>query len=369
MTRVIGIKSHVEYSLAPWSILGQGGEGCVYSSNDRGVKVFSKPLAPEQAEKFEALERLAPNVPGFAWPIELVVDSVTQRAVGFVMELVTGKSLDSLLAYRETTDLPPNVKVSLALQVARAVDAAHKHQGPRVVLGDVLKAANLVVDVDSVSAVFVDAASVSLFGFRVASGQVRDSWSWLKTPGYVPKEELDHPGAIPSHDADRFALAVLLFELFFGVPPHQPKPHRTAVALDPDDAVRNGSFFRYVRHREHVAPTYDPIDVPADIDDLFRAAFLVSAIRPKAETWCVELQKWLDAITPEPEPDVVVPPPEPPRTMRSRLAEHPYLFAILAWSIVWLVQMALDLFAPGVAKSVPLPTRMIGPGLFRGLFP
>src|SRR4051812_18675001 len=222
MDRVVGKKSGTRYSLSSGASIGQGVEGRVYRSGPACVKIFVHPLADDQAATIAALIPLARKVGGFAWPTELVEDPATGEPRGFAMDLIAGESLESLLDAKATEAIPVITKVRLALNVARAVTEAHAHRGPAIVLGDVLKAGNLVIDGDE--ATFVDAGSVSLIGFRLPSGEVRDSISSLTTPGYVPKEVLENPGALPSEASDRFALAVVLFELVFGRPPHEPKP-------------------------------------------------------------------------------------------------------------------------------------------------
>ena len=88
----------------------------------------------------------------------------------------------------------------------------------------------------------------------------------LTTPGCVPPEVLANPHANPDHASDRFALAVLMHELLLGKSPTEPRPCPAAVGLDPDAAVRDGLFFRYVAHKELEPPTYDPVDVPPEVD-------------------------------------------------------------------------------------------------------
>lgn len=294
MNRVVGTKTAASYPLDSLALIGQGVEGRVFRAGSGCVKVLSNPPTAEQVEKLEVLLGLGRKVPGFAWPRELVSDPATGEVAGFAMELVSGESLESLRDARATAGMPALAKVRLALRAARTVAAAHAHRGPRIVLGDVVKAGNLVIDGDDCT--FVDAGSVSLFGFRTRGGGVRDAVSTLITPGYVPKEVLDNPGAMPSQASDAFALAVVQFEIFFGRFPHEVRSCPESIGLGPDDAVRRGLFPRWVKDPVFEAPSYDPIDLPDEVDQLFRAAFLASAIRPPASEWCRALEPWLAAL-------------------------------------------------------------------------
>jgi DNA-binding helix-hairpin-helix protein with protein kinase domain len=279
------------------------------------------------------------------------------------MDFVPGETLESLVEDRATAAIPVMTKVKLALCVAQSVAAAHAHSGPAIVLGDVLKAGNLVIDGDD--ATFVDAGTVSLKGFRSPGGEVRSSESKLTTPGYVPKEVLDSPTALPSEASDRFALAVVLFELCFGRSPHEVRPCRASIGLEPDDAVRRGIYPRWMRAPEFEPPTYDPIDVPDDIDQLFRAAFLVSSVRPSALEWCVALDRWLAAITP---PVRLKRRRRRPRWLRR--ADPTTLKIILAVLLAYAARWAWSRYTAPPAPRVipPAPSRAVGPPLFREIF-
>jgi len=366
MDRVVGSKTKVAYPLAPRAEIGRGVEGRVYRAGDRCVKVLTSPLSADQVEKIEALANLGLKLGGVAWPIEVVTGGDADEPTGFVMELAAGETLESLLDARATASIPVEAKVTIALGLARTVADVHAHRGPRVVLGDVLKAGNLVVDVANTSTMLVDAASVSVFGYRIASGEVRDASSSLTTPGYVPREVLDNPRALPSHDADRFALAVLLFELLFGKPPHEPRPSPQAVGLEPDDAVRRGLFFRWAKHPDFEAPRYDPVDLPDEVDRLFRAAFLATAIRPTAADWAAALEAWLDDLTPEEAPPDVAPAPAP--TSRLGALDRAIGLVAVAWILLTLAQWAWQRVMPGAPQPPALPAKALGPRLFPEIF-
>lgn len=378
MDRVVGLKTATNYPLNRSTLLGQGAEGRVYRAGRVCLKVFSASIQARDADKIVTLSGFANRIPGFAWPIEVIADPDSGADVGYAMDYAPGETLESLLDARGTAAIPVLTKVSLALEIARAVASAHASRGPTVILGDLIKSGNLIIS-DS-SAVFVDAASVSLRGFRARSGDVLESLSRLSTPGYVAREVLDNPQATPSHAADRFALAVLLFELLTGRAPHEPRPCPAAVGLDPDDAVRRGIFPRYTRHPEFEPPTYDAIDIPDDVDDLFRAAFLSSAVRPTADQWCRELEVWLQRVTPPPPPappDAAPADPPPPAAVvpgpwltPHRLVVALCLALLAAQAFQW-AGPVLAVSAPQAAVEQPLPSpppTPVGPPLFQEVF-
>ncbi len=371
MNRVVGKKTAASYPLNPLALIGQGAEGRVFRVGAACCKVLDNPPSAEQVARLEMLEGLGRKVPGFAWPTELVLDPATGDVAGFAMDLVPGESLESLRDSRSTGAVAVPTKVRLALKVARAVAEAHAHRGPRIVLGDVIKAGNLVIDGDDCS--FVDAGSVSLFGYRTRAGEVRDSTSTLTTSGYVPKEVLDNPSALPSQASDLFALPVVLFELLFGRFPHEVRPCPAAVGLQADDAVRRGLFPRWVADPAFEAPSYDPIDLPDEVDRLFRASFLATAIRPPASDWCEALEAWLEAVTPRPQR-------RPRRKKRRRLPRWLVAFDLsfnrIATRVVALfllyqaARWAWDRYAspPGPPPIPSAPRRTVGPPAFKEIF-
>jgi DNA-binding helix-hairpin-helix protein with protein kinase domain len=365
MDRVVGKKTGQRYSLGPRALVGQGVEGKVYRCGDSCVKVLASPLKGDDTSKIAALVALSTRVDGFAWPTEIVTDPATGEDVGVTMKFVPGESLESVLDARATGTIPFETKLRLALRVSLAVAAAHAHSGPRLVLGDVVKAGNVVIDGDQ--ATFVDTVSATLFGFRVPSGDVRDAISPLTTPGYVPKEVLEHPRALPSEAADRFALAVLLFELLFGRSPHDVRPCPASMGLEPDDMVRQGIYPRWIQHSDFDPPTYDPVALPAEVDQLFRAAFL-SNVRPSALEWSGAFEGWLRAL---PHGDPLRRRRKPrPRWLR-RLDPVSVTFVLIV-ALAYLVRLAWSNYTaerpPEVRVIPPAPSRPVGPPLFQELF-
>lgn len=380
MIRVVGKRSGAQFVLHHTAEIGRGAEGVVYRAGRQCVKLVTGGLSDADAEKVELLVRLSASLPGFAWPVELVLDRSTKKPVGYVIAFAPGETLESLMDDRKTGAIPVRTKVELALAVVRAVAAAHAVSGPKIVLGDALKAGNLIVS--GGSAVIVDTASVSVLGFRSLAGGLVDAVCPLTTPGYVPPEVLAHPGAKPSHAADKFALAVLLFELFFGRHPTEPLPCPAAVGLEPDDAVRDGLFLRWVAHPELLPPTYDPIDPPDDVEELLRAALLLPT-RPAAAELIAPLETWLASLSPVPAPTVPRRPWRMPRLPAFNWRPFDRWVAVAAiivtgatvtrwaWSETRAFVGELRAASPEPSPpppEPPVPTKPVGPPLFRELF-
>ena len=377
MPRVVGRSSGTVFQLDSLPTLGSGTEGVVYRAGDAAVKVYTADLDAVAVDKIDTLIRFAKAVPGFAWPVEPVHDTAG-RPVGFVMPLATGESLEALTDARKTGTIPDGRKAAIGASLAAAVAAAHAAPALTMALGDTVKAGNIVVDLRTATVTVVDAAAVSLFRFRAADGRLIDAVETLATPGYRPPEALANPAATPSRAADLFALAVALFELIFGRPPMEPQSCAATVGLDLDDAVRRGLFVRYTAHPDFRAPSYDPVVVPADIDDLFRAAFLGAPhLRPSAAEWVARLTAWRDS---KAAPRTARAVPWQSRAVRfARRHEAAAAAVIAAIATVFLgVWVARELPAalrpqpsppPKSAPApAPAPGKPVGPPLFQELF-
>jgi serine/threonine protein kinase len=280
----------LSFLVDPSKEIGQGNEGVVSrADNVRAMKLIKKGASID-VDKLLALCNVGRKLPGIAWPTHPLYDEADSECVGYLMQFVYGRTLEDLIDNGETASFPPPTKIKLSKAIVATVKRVHENKSPKVVLGDLLKAGNLIIKNES--ATFVDSYSVSIFNYRTSTGSLTDSFSKLATPGYIPPEVLENPAARPDHAADCFALAVILFQLFFGQLPTEPKPSPNAVGFSPDDAVKQKLFHRYVESKDYEAPTYDPIEVPAKIDDLFRAAFLSVSGRPTPNDWEKALTKW-----------------------------------------------------------------------------
>lgn len=360
---VTSLDKKFTFLLDPLKMIGQGSEGCTYQvDKNRALKIV-KDFDATESEKVYAVGKAGKYLPGIAWPSEPVFDSVTNDPVGFLMPFVKGRSLEECLDNRETATFPDVRKIKLALFIASTIERVHELRAPRIVLGDLIKAGNLQVDGDT--ATFVDALSVSIFGYRTAKGNLTDSISKLSSPGYVPSEVLLNNSVKPSQSADCFALAVLLFQLFFGQLPTEPKPCPDSIGHDCDEAVKLGHYPRYVESTAFEAPKYDSILIPERIDELLRAALLLGNSRPTAKQWVVALKEWLEEVDAE------------AKLRQERLAcilkYSAFSFLVIAKLVVILFFVMTGHFdSPKPTRPVALPpsalTDKLGSNLFKELF-
>lgn len=327
----------------PEKVIGQGAEGFVYLlDNTKSMKIV-KDASAIDFNKLIALCNLGRKLPGIAWSTHPLYEEADSKCVGYLMPYVDGRTLEDLADSRETATLSLSTKIKLAKAIVATVKRVHEHKSPKVVLGDLLKAGNLIIKNES--ATFVDSYSVSIFNYRTRTGSLTDSLSKLATPGYTPPEVLENPAALPDYAADCFALAVILFLLFFGQLPTEPKPSPNAVGLSPDDAVKQKLFHRYVESEDYEAPTYDSIEMPAKVDDLFRAAFLSVSGRPTPSDWAKALTKW------QRQCDVA---------SLSRLKRIGTITKILVFAIALTFKViAISAWAYSVTPASPKPTKQI----------
>lgn len=286
MNKVVGKRSGKSYPVREENLLGQGAEGRAFRLRRLVVKVYSLPLLEKKVRKTEYLISVGKKMArsgaseAFAWPIELATLPGTGEVVAEIQPFVPGMNLqdviDGLVPAPRWSDA---VKAAFALQLATGVAELHALKAEKIVAGDVIKAANVIIDGDK--ARFIDVSSASVMALRLPDGRFEEAIETIYTPGYRPKEVLDNPGAKPSHNDDRFALAVLLFELFFG---RSPTDCPAVVALHPDEAVRKGIFPWLLNSTEYPEPSYQDVDLP-ELERMFRSAFLTCHTRPSAEDW------------------------------------------------------------------------------------
>lgn len=161
----------------------------------------------------------------------------------FSMGYINGRSLAALLA---AGPLPPRRAAELLVQVADAVDYAHR-QG---VIHRDLKPGNILLDQD-------ENPRVTDFGLakRIAGGsELTRTGQALGTPSYMPPEQasgkLDAIGPV----SDVYALGAVLYAMLTGRPPFQ--------AASPLDTLLQ------VLEEEPVAPRQLNADVPVDLETI-----------------------------------------------------------------------------------------------------
>ncbi|MFO0657840.1 MAG: serine/threonine-protein kinase [Polyangia bacterium] len=193
-------------------LLGQGGMGAVYKAYDPSLQrtVAIKVMLGQNPEFLARFEREARAVAKLSHPNVVQVYDFGRDEQGnpyFVMELLSGRSLDSLL--KEKGPLP-NAKVADVLrQAADGLQAAH---AVGIVHRDV-KPHNLMLD---------DGGNVKIVDFGIARDMAStdELTSTQATPGtlhYMAPEVLS--GQSADARADIYALGLVGFHLLVGKPP------------------------------------------------------------------------------------------------------------------------------------------------------
>jgi eukaryotic-like serine/threonine-protein kinase len=196
--------------------IGRGAMGDIYRATDStlGRAVAIKILVDRYAEDDAVRQRFTREALAAA-RVSGEPNTVTIYDVGehnerpyIVMEYLSGGSLDDLLR-REGAQPPPRVFEWLE-QAARALDAAHREG---LVHRDV-KPGNLMLDREG---------NVHVADFGIASAAGMDSLTMtgtvLGTAGYLSPEQAQGDRATPA--SDRYALAVVAFELLTGERPFE----------------------------------------------------------------------------------------------------------------------------------------------------
>jgi len=220
--------------------LGTGGMGVVYRARQPGLgrEVAVKLLAAgEDDERFLREARAAARLshPGIV-PIHEV--GRHEGRPFFVMELVEGRTLGERL---RSGPLPPRQAASVAAQVARALDHAHRAG----ILHRDVKPSNILLDRDD---------RVLLADFGVARDLTRNTRATasglvLGTPAYMAPEQIEGEAAAP---ADIYALGVTLYECLAGRPPF--------------DGSTPAALFKRVLDEEPEPPRARRRDVPRDLE-------------------------------------------------------------------------------------------------------
>jgi eukaryotic-like serine/threonine-protein kinase len=222
--------------------VGRGGMGDIYRATDAtlgravAIKILAERFAEDEAvrERFTREALAAARLSGEPNIVTIYDVGDYHERPYIVMEYLSGGSLDDVL--RSSGAQPPQRAFTWLEQAARALDAAHKEG---VVHRDV-KPANLLLDRDG---------NVHVADFGVASAAGMDSLTAtgtvLGTAGYLSPEQAQGDRATPA--SDRYALAVVAFELLTGKRPYEadsPTAEATAHvhANVPSLCDRNGAL-------------------------------------------------------------------------------------------------------------------------------
>lgn len=202
-----------EYDIA--GVLGRGGMATVYLAHDIALdrKVAIKVIAPglvtgpDMVERFKREARTAASL---SHPNIIPIYSVrhTQNLLFFVMKLVEGRTLDSVL--REPGPMPIPMIIAILGQVGGALGYAHR----RNVIHRDIKPGNILLDEEGWCV-------VTDFGIAKASESegLTTSGTLIGTPTYMSPEQCH--GLPVSGTSDQYALGCVAYEMITGKPPFQ----------------------------------------------------------------------------------------------------------------------------------------------------
>ena len=190
-------------------VLGHGASGIVYLAKDTllGRQIALKEIAAQGEERERVLEEARvldrlrhPNI------VEVYgVDEIGGKVV-LAMEYVRGQNLQEVL--RRTPQLPVAEAVGIAAQVCDGLAFAHRH---RTVHRDI-KPANILIAQDG---------AVKLVDFGLAQVLGTNSFAGgAGTYAYMAPEDF-HEEQQSDHQADIWAVGVLLYEMLAGRRPFQ----------------------------------------------------------------------------------------------------------------------------------------------------
>ncbi len=217
-------------------LLGQGGFGMVYVAHDTGLdrELAIKFLLPEHIGTPELLQRFFQEARSAAKIAHLGIVTVFECGVVegtqtpddgtayIAMELLQGESLSDRLA--RVRQLPPDVAIEIARQVASALGAAHR---AGIVHRD-LKPDNIYLVPDPAAALgervkVLDFGIAKLADAPQGKGVQTRSVMVFGTPRYMSPEQCRSAASVDPR-SDIYALGCILFELLCGQPPFDGEP-------------------------------------------------------------------------------------------------------------------------------------------------
>lgn len=288
-TRAGGAPLHLERQL------GEGGEGAVWTIRDEPelcAKIWRQPN-PGAVDKLSEILGLytADRAEIAAWPREMV-RGADGEPCGFVMErlegwlpLFRGYQIKSRQQWLPTAKF--GFLVRLARNAAACVERVHQ---AGMVIGDINESNMLIngravaklIDVDS----FQLRVDGRLFPCEVAK------------PEYMAPELAANPEIDRTKEQDRFALAVLLFQILcFGRHPFSGRAEE-GKDLSLEEAIRSGAY-AYAEGPLRPPPGMDLSWLSPEVRGLFELAFKGSqADRPSAAAWYAELLRLEDGLRP-----------------------------------------------------------------------
>ncbi len=278
----------------------RGGAGTIHllpQAPQQVAKIYHPGSDLARAErKLAAMLALSPELPDIAehgrryvqiaWPQATLHDE-QQRFVGFLMptlDLKLTSELECVLQERQARKLglPTGLgaRVTLAANLAAVIAELHRH-GHRVID---LKPINLRFYPSSLYMAVLDCD-----GFAIAGATERFPAEQV-TPDYLAPE-LQHraPGADDEEAQDRFALAVMAFQLInHGIHPYAGRPRSDRVRDDLPGRIAGNHYGYGVAGHPEILPTPGSSHdlLPLDLRVAFDRSFGIdAAARPSASAW------------------------------------------------------------------------------------
>ena len=233
------------------SELGRGAMGVVYRARDTEIGrvvalkvVLTANASPQDVEKYkQRFHREAQAAGRLSHPGIVTIHDIAEDESGrpyIVMEFVEGRPLNLLLG--PTAQVPLEKLLDLGIQVAQALDFAHRHG---VVHRDI-KPPNILVTPEG-------HAKIADFGIaRLEGTDLTQEGTSLGTPSYMSPEQF-RGGAIDGR-SDIFSLGAVLYWMCTGKKPF------------PGDTITIASF--QVAYENPVPPTQAKTDLPVDLDEV-----------------------------------------------------------------------------------------------------
>jgi hypothetical protein len=289
------------------TLLGQGGEGAVWSTSINGfaAKVYHRPTSPQTVAKLRAMLATPPQDPtrvtlghvSIAWPVELLFDN--SDCVGFLMPAIKSSlTLSTLVIPRLRKQRAAGFNAHYMIQAAdnttRAFENIHKE-------------GHVIGDANSLNLLLSDRALVSLIdtdSFQITDGSTVYR-CLVGTPEFTPSELYGTPFAQidRSEEHDRFGLGVLIFLLVYGGIHPFSGVWKRGNPPEIGELICQGQYVYAPRSRLKPGPLHLPEDlVHPDVKTLFRRCFIDGHSnplnRPSAAEWRIALENALTEIIP-----------------------------------------------------------------------
>lgn len=275
--------------------LSDSGEAVVFRHAERDdvlVKLHHRPGEALQ-DKLAHLVACAPDDPSldprrrnFAWPIS-TVRNAAGMAVGCILPTVPGaRSLTALgnpkLRARRAAEMDWHFLHAVAANVAFLFDCLHD-QG--IVIGDV-RPENILID-DRALATLIDCDSVQFTDGDAALHLCPVGSEGFTAPEWIGRRFKEAPRGV---EADRFGLAVLLFQLLTGAHPWTGEWMGGGEPPSRDVLIRHGDWpFKPGARLRPIPGMVTPDDLAPGLAALFRRAFIAGIrdpdARPSAAEW------------------------------------------------------------------------------------